>query len=398
MMGFSSAGKRAHSIASIAMILSLSGVLSGCGKNKDTEAETIAPTLTVETVSPIQQQWPERVSVSGEIAAWQEAIIGAEVGGVRLDDVLVNVGDTVKKGQLLARFNEDSLRIELARLEAALAEAQANADQAKGDAERAILLDQSGSLSQQDIQQFKTKAATAVAQLASVQAQRDAQRLKLRYAQVLAPDNGVISARTATAGTVVNTNAELFRLIRGSRLEWRAEINAAIIGRLKPGMSVNIVRPDGKTIGAKLRQVAPTVVRDTGNALVYVDVPDKSGLSAGMYVSGELILGSTPSLTLPESALVLRDGFQYLMQIDDRNQVHQIKVETRRRYQNGIEIISDRIKPADKFVLAAGGLLTDGDYVRIAKTQPAVAPALAASSTPQASAKPIKSAQSGIAR
>lgn len=395
MMGFSSTRSRAHSIASIAMILGLGFVLSGCGKNKDASAENIAPTLTVETVSPMQQQWPEHVSVSGEIAAWQEAIIGAEVGGVRLDDVLVNVGDTVKKGQLLARFNEDSLRIELARLDAALAEAQANADQANGDAERAILLDQSGSLSQQDIQQFKTKAATAVAQRASVQAQRDAQRLKLRYAQVLAPDNGVISARTATAGTVVNTNAELFRLIRGGRLEWRAEISATVIGRLKPGMVATIVRPDGKSVTAKLRQVAPTVVRDTGNALVYVDVPDKSGLSAGMYVSGELILGSTPSLAVPESALVLRDGFQYLMQVDGRNQVHQIKIETRRRHQHAIEIISDRIKPEDKFVLAAGGLLTDGDYVRIAKSQPAAALAPAASSSP--TPKPTKLAQAGIA-
>lgn len=385
---------RTHSIASIAMVLGLSVVLSGCGKNKDAATHTAAPTLTVEAVSPSQQQWPERVGASGEIAAWQEAIIGAEVGGVRLDEVLVNVGDTVKKGQLLARFNEDSLRIELARLDAALAEAQANADQAHGDAERAILLDQSGSLSQQDIQQFKTKATTALAQLASVQAQRDAQRLKLRYAQVLAPDNGVISARTATAGTVVNTNAELFRLIRGGRLEWRAEINAATIGRLKPGMSANIVRPDGKNVSAKLRQLAPTVARETGNALVYVDVPDKSGLNAGMYVSGELILGSTPSLALPESAIVLRDGFQYVMQVDQHNQVHQIKIETRRRYENAIEIISDRIKLEQKFVLAAGALLTDGDYVRIAKSPPAAAPAPAASSA----TKPKTSAQSGIAR
>ena len=399
MIGFSltRTTARAHSIVSIALIVGFGVALGACSKHPDANTKTTAPTLTVETVSPMQQQWPERISASGEIAAWQEAIIGAEVGGVRLHQVLVNVGDTVKKGQLLAHFNEDSLRIDLARLEAALAEAQANSDLAKADAERANLLDQSGSFSQQEIQQFKTKAATAVAQVASVKAQRDAQQLKLRYARVLAPDNGVISARTATAGTVVNPNSELFRLIRSGRLEWRAEVSAVVIGRLKPGMGANIVRPDGKTVSAKLRQVAPTVARNTGNALVYVDVPDKAGLGAGMYVSGELVLGSTSSLAVPESAIVLRDGFQYLMQIDANNQVHQIKIETRRRYQNAIEVISDQIKPDAKFVRAAGGLLNDGDYVLIATAKPAAAQAPAPKATPAATPATKKSAPSGIA-
>lgn len=360
-----------NSPAWIAILLLFSFVLSGCTKkNQEVPTQSVTASLNVEAISPAQEQWPERVSASGEIAAWQETIIGAEVGGARLDEVLVDVGARVNKGQLLARFNEDGLRIDLARMEAAFAEAQANYEQAKADAERAVLLDQTGSLSQQDIHQFKTKAAAAAAQLASSAAQRDAQRLKLRYSKVLAPDSGVISARTATVGAVINTNAELFRMIRGDRIEWRAEVDAESLGRLKSGIKVSITTPNGKNVEAKLRQLAPTVNRDTGNALAYVDVPSQSGLAPGMYVSGELILGSTDSIALPESAIVLRDGYQYVMKIDDRNLVHQIKIVTRRRHGNAIEIIGNQIKMAEKFVLAGGGLLNDGDLVSVIKRSP----------------------------
>ncbi|MBK6740813.1 MAG: efflux RND transporter periplasmic adaptor subunit [Haliea sp.] len=65
------------------------------------------PVLTVELVSAVREPWPEILVASGEIAPWQEASIGSELTGIRLDEVLVNVGDVVSKGQLLARFSED---------------------------------------------------------------------------------------------------------------------------------------------------------------------------------------------------------------------------------------------------------------------------------------------------
>ena len=126
-------------------------LLSACG-GQNAEPPAPRPVLTVELVSPARASWPEFIVASGEVAPWQEASIGAEVTGVRLDKVLVNVGDVVAEGQLLAQFNEDTLRADLARLDAAIAEATANLEKARADASRADRLEITGALPQQTIQ------------------------------------------------------------------------------------------------------------------------------------------------------------------------------------------------------------------------------------------------------
>ncbi|HSW15047.1 MAG TPA: efflux RND transporter periplasmic adaptor subunit [Solimonas sp.] len=337
--------------------------LTGCDGPDEAPAEA-ATALSVEVVSAVRENWPDLLAASGEVAPWQEASIGAEVGGVRLDEVLVNVGDTVKKGQLLARYNEDTLRADLARADAMLAEAAARNAQARADAERADRLESSEAMTRQTIQSFRTTAAAAEAQLASARAQRDTQALKLRYARVLAPDDGVISARNATVGAVSGMGTELFRLLRRSRLEWRAEVPGAALARLAPGMQAEILGLDGTLIAGKLRQLSPMVDTGTRNGLAYVDLPAGSGIAAGMYLSGKLVLPGREALVLPESAVVLRDGNHYLMKIDAQNRVQEIKVQTGRRRQQAIEILAD-LGPADRFVKSGGAFLNAGDLVQV---------------------------------
>ena len=94
-------------------LVGLASILLGaCSDSGDPEVAA-RPVLTVELVSPAHEAWPDILVASGEIAPWQEASIGTELTGIRLEEVLVNVGDAVKKGQLLARYSEDALRIEL---------------------------------------------------------------------------------------------------------------------------------------------------------------------------------------------------------------------------------------------------------------------------------------------
>jgi HlyD family secretion protein len=311
---------------------------------------------------------------SGEVAAWQEAVIGTEVSGIRLDEVLVNVGDVVKKDQLLARFNEDTLRADLARLDAAVAEAQANDARAKAEVARADRLAAAEVMAAQAVQNFHTQAQVATAQLASAKAQRDAQALKLRYARVLAPDDGVISARSATVGAVNNIGAELFRLVRQNRLEWRAEVPAEGLARLPKGALVEVQTVNGATVAGKVRQVSPTVNTGTRNGIAYVDLPANSGLAAGMYVTGRFSLAVRDAVVIPESAVVLRDGNRYLMKVDAQQRVHEVKVATGRREREAIELLGGEITPADRFVKSGGAFVADGDLVRVVTNAAPAAP------------------------
>jgi RND family efflux transporter MFP subunit len=339
---------------------------TGCAC-KGTASEPVAPhpVLTVEVVSPTVEMWPDVLVASGEVVPWQEASIGAEVGGVRLDEVLVNVGDAVKKGQLLAHYNEDSLRAVLAQLEAAVLECEANAANAEADAQRADKLGESDAISQQAMVTLRTQAKVAEARLAAAKANRDEQLLRLSYARVVSPDDGVISSRSATVGSVGTIGVELFRLVRQNRLEWHAEIPAESFPKLKPGLAATLKADSGLVVNGVLRQLSPTVDTNTRNGLAYVDLPPGSGLAAGMYLSGELVLPTRRAVAIVESALVLRDGNQYLIQVDAQNRAHEIKVKTARRQHDAIEILGT-IDPAAHFVKSGGVFVANGDLVELA--------------------------------
>jgi RND family efflux transporter MFP subunit len=226
--------------------------------------------------------------------------------------VLVNVGDVVRKGQVLARFDSAMAQADLAQSRATVAEAEAHLAEAAANAQRARDLQPSGALSAQQVAQLLTAERTAQARLEAVKAVQQVQQLRLQQAEVLAPDGGVISARSATVGAVVPAGSELFRLIRQGRLEWRGEVAATELAQIRRGQKVQ-VEGGGTSVTGTVRQVAPTVDAATRNALVYVDLPDTGGrLKAGMFARGEFATGSSTALTLPQSAVLLRDGFSYV--------------------------------------------------------------------------------------
>jgi RND family efflux transporter MFP subunit len=248
-----------------------------------------------------------------------------------------------------------------------VAEAKAQAADAGANAERARSLQSSGALSAQQISQYTTSDLTAQARVQSAQAALQQQELRLRHTQVLAPDSGVISARTATVGAVLGAGTELFRLIRQGRLEWRAEVTSAELGRIKVGTAVQLQSASGSKVDARVRMVAPTVDPQSRNALVYVDLPGSAanaGLKAGMFARGEFALGSSNALTVPQQAVVVRDGFNYVFAVGAGNKVAQQKVEVGRRVGDQVEVLKGLA--ADATIAVAGaGFLNDGDTVRI---------------------------------
>jgi len=350
------------------------------------KAGTVKPALTVTTTTPASVSLANRLAANGNVVAWQEASIGAEAGGVRLTQVLVNVGDTVKKGQVLATLASDTLRAEAAQSRATLAEAEAAAADAVNNAQRARSLQGTGALSASQINQYLTAEKTAQAKVASARALLQAQQARLQQAEVLAPDSGIISARTATVGAVLGPGTELFRLIRQGRLEWRAEVTSTELGRIAVGTTALVTAASGARLTGRVRMIAPTVDPQTRAALVYVDLTPVPGMPAsaraGMFARGEFELGATPAVTVPQAAVVIREGFSYVYRVGADNRVAQVKVQTGRMAGDQLEIVSG-LSSDERIVASGAGFLNDGDLVRVADpATPAAADAASARKTP----------------
>ena len=320
--------------------------------------------LTVTVTQPQSATLPVRVAANGNVAAWQEASVGTEANGLRLAQVLVNVGDVVKRGQVLATFAPETVQADIAQMRAGLAEAEATLAEATANAQRARDLQASGALSEQQINQYFTAERTAQARLQAQQAMAKVQQLRLAQTRVLAPDNGVISARSATVGAVLPAGQELFRMIRQGRLEWRAEVSAADLAAMKVGMGVVVTPPNVAPLKGTVRMVAPTVDPQTRNGLVFVDLPAPGAARAGMFARGEFEVGSGQGLTLPQSAVLLRDGFSYVLRVGADSKVSEAKVKVGRRVGDRVEIV-DGLAADVRVVAAGGGFLGDGDTVRV---------------------------------
>ncbi len=327
------------------------------------------PALTVTLLRPQRIEMPFTVHATGGIAAWQEASVGAEAGGLRVVEVRVNVGDVVAKGQTLALFSAESIEADLAQARAGQAEAEAALLDARANAARVRAVDVQGALSQQQVAQLLTAEKTGEARLLAARAQVLAQEIRLRHTTVVAPDEGSISARGATVGAVVPQGQELFRLIRGDRLEWRAEVSSAEIARIRPGQIANVTAATGASLAGRVRVTAPTVDAQTRNALVYVDLPAQAmragHFKAGMFARGEIATGGASALTVPLAAISLRDGFSYVFTVGDDNRATQVKVQLGRRAGERVEILSP-LKGEERVVAAGAAFLADGDLVRVA--------------------------------
>ena len=369
---------KTHNLIPATLTLTLTLVMPLWAADDVTVSTAAKPSLTVTTVRAVKVDWTHKISANGNLAAWQEAIVGAEANGLKITEVRVNVGDRVQRGDVLATLQADSLRAELAHAEAMLAEATASAQEAKAQADRARSLQQQGFFSNAQLSQALAAEASSVARVQSARAVVQLQNVRLTQTQVRAPDAGVISARQATVGSVVGAGTELFRLIRQGRIEWRAEVTAAEIGRIQVGAPVQVKAASGQLLQGKVRMVAPSVDAQTRNALVYVDLPAATGSArAGMFAQGEIALGQSQALTVPQTAVVVRDGFSYVYTVGADQKVSQLKVQTGRQSGDRVEVTSG-LKADARVVASGGAFLNHGDTVRVVDA-PAVLAAPSAS-------------------
>ncbi|WP_240530285.1 efflux RND transporter periplasmic adaptor subunit [Novosphingobium sp. PC22D] len=353
---------RGRRFAAIAALAAGALMLSNCSAPEEGDSKPAA-SLTVRVTTPQEDSWPEVLAATGAIKPWQEMVISAETGPYRIARLNVDVGSWVGKGAVLATLSRDTLEAERARLQAAIAEAQATLSKAQSDVRRANLVKDTGALSDQEIEGYRVSEQTARASLEAARAELRANSVSLSQTAVRAPDGGVVSSRSADLGKVVSAGEELFRMVRQGIVEWQAELTAEQLQRAEAGQLATVTLPDGNEVVGTVRLVSPTLDGDTSRGLAYVRLPVSSGAQAGMYANGGIELDARKVMTVPETAVVLRDGKSYVFVIGNKNVVTETEITAGQRRDTRVEISG--IGKGTKIVATGASFLSDGATVRV---------------------------------
>ena len=341
-----------------ALLLGMAVALAACSPPGAVPERQEASLLTVEVVQAQVQDWPQRVQANGAIEAWQEIIVSPETGGLRVAELLVEVGAVVKRGDLLARLADDTVRAELRQQQATVAQAQASLEQASSNYRRARATENSGALSEQQIEEYRIGERTAKATLDAAVAELDNIRLKLAQTRIVALDDAVVASKSGVLGDVVSAGTELYRLIRQGRLEWRPEVDARQLAAIAVGDTAQLSLPDGRQVEGKVWLTGPVLNDGTGRATVYVSLEEGSGARRGMFANGSIRSGDSAALTLPQSAITRRDGRAYVWLLQEGERVASRAVQTGRQRQERIEILSG-VSEQDRVVLSGGAFLAE---------------------------------------
>jgi len=359
-------------------VLLLTSLVAGCGGSPEVPAPT--PSLVVTTVSPVSQQMERTIAVSGSVAAWQEMFLGVELTGIRVAEVLVEVGDNVRAGQPLLRLDTRTLEVQARQADASVAQARASLELARANSDRGATLVKEGLISSSNADELRATLTSAEAQLSTAEADREAARLRLGFATLRAPDDGIISARSVQPGQIVSSGTDLLRLIRQGRIEWRAELTEADLTHVKIGTPVELTSPSGERIKGQVRAVSPSVDPETRMGMLYADLPVPGDLRSGMFAQGQILLGAATASVLPRESVIFRDGYPYVFVAragDKAGDGATFNVEQRRITVGGqrgeFTEVQSGLKADERIVVRGAGFLSDGDLVREVAGKPALA-------------------------
>lgn len=347
------------------------------------------PSITV--VAAERREIAQSLVVTGTLVARDEILVGAQIDGLRLDEYLVDIGDTVEKGQVLARLDRDMIDVQLAQnassiakadaavaqVNAAIAEAEASRIDAEAALKRADTLKQTGNVTQEVVQTRQTSMRVADARVLAqrenlkvAQAERtlaEAQKreieLRLARAEVRAPAAGIVASRTARIGQIVGLSGEpLFRLVRGGEVELEAQATEGRLHSVAPGQPVRVeVAGVEAPVEGRVRLVSPVIDPTSRLGIVKIALPADRGLRPGLFARGAIETARRDGVTVPQSA-VLYGAAGPRIQVVENDLVIERSVTTGLQDMRGVEILNG-LKAGDLVVARAGGFLRDGDRI-----------------------------------
>ncbi|WP_299067545.1 efflux RND transporter periplasmic adaptor subunit [uncultured Psychrobacter sp.] len=326
--------------------------------------------LSVETVTPSKDSIGNNLRADGTISPKDTANVSAKVNGVAIEQVLVEEGQQVKAGQVLAVFDSDAAEQQILQAEAEVAEAEATLANASADAVRVLPLIDIDAISRQEADRYRTAELQARAALQASKARLSNQKLNLNNSQVIAPVSGIISKKMAEVG-MVSAGEPLFTIIENGVLEWQADIDPKLIGEVTVGTSVRVSLPNNQSVMGQVSRIAPTADNNR-QITIYASLNKDPAARSGMYQTGEFLLGSASAQTIPNAAIVSNDGYDYVMLVTDiKTQEGKTLGRIRQQRVTLGERLGDKVAvteplPADSRLVKQGGsFLNDGDLVRV---------------------------------
>jgi HlyD family secretion protein len=353
------------------------------------KAVTALP-VTVSAVAPAD--FIETVLVTGSLIPREEILVGPEIEGLRVLEVLVDEGARVKKGQVLARLVSDTLEAQLAQNDASLArstaaiaqaqssiaQAEARLSEARNAFERGKPLKQSGYIADSVMDQREAAARTAEALLVSArdglkvsQAERqqvEAQRRELAWRRsktdISAPADGLVSRRNARIGATAALASvdPMFRIVAAGEIELDAEVIETRLARVKAGQPVQVEVAGAGVVSGKVRLVSPEVDRSTRLGRVRVFIGDNPALRVGAFARGLIETARGRGLSVPTSAILYdTDGASVQVVVDGKIATRRVKLGLA---SGGIAEVREGLADGDLVVAKSGTFLRDGDLVR----------------------------------
>lgn len=337
--------------------------LAGCGGKPKTAAAP-PPSQTVTVAVAGTQTLPRQIAVSGDIAAWQEAPVGAETGGLTVVELYADEGQYVRQGQLLLKMDDTLLRAQLRQASAGVASAKATLAQASADLARAEELRQRGYLAQAGLDQKKAAQGNAQAAVAQAEAAEAEAKARLDQSSLRAPVSGLISARKVVKGQIVAAGTELFRIVRDGRLELNAALPEDQLHIVRAGMPASITADGLGQTGGTVRIVPPQVDAKTRLGVARIALTSAGPFRPGMFARGTIQVGLQPAVTVPQASVVYRDSKPGVFVIDNAGVAHFRSVTTGVRSGDFIEI-AQGLNAGERVALSGAGFLSDGDHVRV---------------------------------
>ena len=349
---------------------------AACGGGPEDKKEE---PLRVPVVRAAPADMAQTLRLSGTLSAREDIAVSTPLQGLKIVAVYADAGDTVKRGQVLAQLedvNADSqlrqTEAQLARAKAQLRSQQAAAAEAAATLKRYRPLAEADALSRQELDQQKSAAATAAANveaakadIAQLQAQLKDSRNQRGKTQIVAPADGVIAKRNAEAGALTGPDA-LFHIIKDGTVELAADAGADELPLLQNGAQAQVsVRGRNEAVGGTVRLVPPEIDSSTRLGKVRITLAHSDGLYTGTYGEANIRLPSyRAAAALPETAVSFdSEGKASVLAVDGNGRVSRVPVTAGRKQGGMVEIVSG-LENGRAVVRRASAFVNEGDTVK----------------------------------
>ena len=354
----------------LAAVMVLSGIIGirihqNITVNKARAAQAETKAAAVQVAEAVRRDIASAVSFSGSLEPVWMADISSKVDG-RINRLDVHEGDTVHSGQVIAVLDTSELAAQVLQAQGNLAAAQSNLEQAALDFQRYSTLADKGAISAQMLDGARTKRDLAVGQVRAAEGSLALMQEKLNNAQVTVPQNGVIVKRYLQSGAFTRAGSPIVSVADVSVLIAKATVGEAQVAGLNVGMKVKVTVDalDGREVNGTVSRVSPMAELPARTFTAEIAVPNDQGvLKAGMFAKVE-IPGRVhaDALTVPESALVLREDQRTVFVVTADNKVQQrlIKVGA---VSGGYAEVLDGLESGETIVVGGQNKIKDGAVV-----------------------------------